>query len=219
MSLSLPISCQMGERVMRKKEAKEKTRKRILAAAAQLFADQSYLDTTIAQIAQAAKVSEATVYEYFNGKEGLLIQIPSSWVLDGHEYYRDTLFGIKGGVNKLRKYLWEYVRNVTSNPTYAKVVFLQLKTNKNFLETEAYQVVREGFKIILDIIDEGKEAGEFGEDLDPYMARMVILGTLEHMFIRWLLKDCSYDLFEQLEKVFDIIVDGLRAKRNNNGRS
>jgi AcrR family transcriptional regulator len=57
----------------RRARKKEATRLSILAAALELFAGQGYARTTIAQIASAADVSEATVYVHFNGgKESIL---------------------------------------------------------------------------------------------------------------------------------------------------
>jgi TetR/AcrR family fatty acid metabolism transcriptional regulator len=191
--------------------AKEKTKERIIEAAAKLFAEQGYVAATVSQIARLAKVSDATVYEHFGGKEGILMQIPARWVSENAPVLEDHLFGIKGAVNKIRKYVWEYAKNVAENPTYAKVVFFYIKTNEDFQKTDAHAVVRNSFRKIVDLIEQGIKDGEIRSDIDPYSARMLILGTLEHMFIRWLLKGCKYDLFEQLEKTFSLIEFALKA--------
>jgi len=34
---------------------------------------------------------------------------------------------------------------------------------------------------------------------------------MEHIITRWLLKDRSYSLFENLEEVFNLMIDGFRA--------
>ena len=50
---------------------KEQTRQQISAAARRLFLERGYDAVTVAQVAEAADVSEATVFNYFRTKEGL----------------------------------------------------------------------------------------------------------------------------------------------------
>ncbi|MBU0516347.1 MAG: TetR/AcrR family transcriptional regulator [Proteobacteria bacterium] len=194
------------------------TRDKILTAATTLFARQGYNHTTISQIAKKAKVSEASIYEYFSGKEEVLLEIPVRGIRENYlPRVEQSLFGIKGAFNQLRKFLWDYCRELICDTDYASVIFLELKTNKNFIQTEAYHDVQLFYRKLVTIIEAGQEAGEIKPHLNPHHARMVILGAFEHMIIRWLLKDYAYDLFEQLEEVFDIIEDGLRAEPRRAG--
>jgi AcrR family transcriptional regulator len=50
-------------------------RQAILHAARELFASQGYEDTTIAEIAQAARVAVGTVYLYFENKHDILVDV------------------------------------------------------------------------------------------------------------------------------------------------
>ncbi len=59
---------------------KRNTRDRIIESAKKLFADQGYQKTTIVDISRQAGLSEAALYEYFQGKEDLLLTIPDLWV-------------------------------------------------------------------------------------------------------------------------------------------
>ena len=51
------------------------------------------------------------------------------------------------------------------------------------------------------------------EDLNPYIARTILLGTIEHMTIRWLLKDMSYSLFDNLEPTFKMLESAFKAEK------
>ena len=161
-------------------------------------------------ISKQAGLSEAALYEYFQGKEDLLLTIPQLWVSELIEGMEEQLFGIKGANNKLRKYLWWYLRRVEQAPLDAKIVYLFLKTNANFLKTEVYANVRKLYAYLLDIFEEGRRTGEMKTDLDPYLARDIFVGTMDHMVTRWLLKDMSYSLFDNLERTFDLMVDAFR---------
>jgi len=195
---------------MANKGSKEKARDRIIQSAKKLFAEQGFQKTTVVDISKQAGLSEAALYEYFQGKEDLLLTIPQLWVSELIEGMEEQLFGIKGANNKLRKYLWWYLRRVEQAPLDAKIVYLFLKTNANFLKTEVYSNVRKLYAYLLLIFEEGRRSGEMKPDLDPYIARDIFVGTMDHIVTRWLLRDMSYSLFENLEEIFDLMVDAFR---------
>ncbi len=191
--------------------SKETTKSRIIESAKRLFAEQGYQKTTIVDISRQAGLSEAALYEYFQGKEDLLLTIPDLWVSELITGLEDQLFGIKGAFNKLRKYLWWNMRRIEQEPLDAKIVYLFLKTNANFMKTEVYSNVKILYSYLIDIIEEGKKSGEMKADLDPYLARNIIIGTMDHLVTRWLLKDLSYSLFDNLEATFTLLVDAFQS--------
>ena len=91
---------------MGNKVSKENTRNRIIESAKKLFAEQGYQKTTVIDISRQAGLSEAALYDHFQGKEDLLLTIPDLWVSELIGDLKEQLFGIKGAVNKLRKFLW-----------------------------------------------------------------------------------------------------------------
>ncbi len=200
---------------MAKNNSKENTRARIINSAKNLFSEQGYQKTTIVDISKQAGLSEAALYEYFQGKEDLLLTIPDLWVAELLRDLDEQLFGVQGAVNKLRKYLWWYLRRVEQAPLDAKIVYLFLKTNANFLNTEVYANVKKLYSYIVDIFDEGRKSDEMRADLDPRIARDIFVGTMDHIITRWLLKDMSYSLFDNLDKTFNLIVHAFKPDRSN----
>ena len=197
--------------MMAKNNSKKHTRERIINSAKKLFAEQGYQKTTIVDISKRAGLSEAALYEYFQGKESLLLMIPDLWVSELVRDLDEQLFGVKGTVNKLRKYLWWYMRRVEQSPLDAKIVYLFLKTNANFLNTEVYSNVKNFYAYLFDIFEEGRKTGEMKADLNSRAARDIFVGTMDHIISRWLLKDMSYSLFDNLENTFDLMVDAFKA--------
>ncbi len=200
---------------MTRTASNEHTRERIINAAKRLFAEQGYQKTTVVDISRQAGLSEAAMYEYFQGKEALLLMIPNLWVSELVRDLDEQLFGVKGAVNKLRKYLWWYMRRVEQSPLDAKIVYLFLKTNANFMNTEVYSNVKNFYAYLVDIFEEGSKSGEMKADLNPQAARDIFVGTMDHMINRWFLKDMSYSLFDNLEGVFELMVGAFIANQNN----
>jgi TetR/AcrR family fatty acid metabolism transcriptional regulator len=192
------------------KKLTESTKDRIIHSAKKLFSEQGYQKTTIVEISKQAGLSEAAMYEYFQGKEDLLLTIPDLWVSELIEDWKDQSFGLKGAFNKLRKYLWWTFRRIEEAPLDAAIVYLFLKTNASFLKTDVYSNVKILYSFLLEIFQEGKENGEMKPDMDPYVAREIFIGTMDHIVSRWLLKEKSYSLFDKLEEIYSLLEDAYK---------
>jgi TetR/AcrR family fatty acid metabolism transcriptional regulator len=199
-------------RTKNEKKPRERTKTRILLAATNLFGEQGFAKTTISQIARKAGVTPGCVYKHFQRKEEIYYVTISYHIKTDMPPMEEALFGIQGALNQLRKYLWDYVRSMTENREFAKMVFLQMKTSQHFIRTESYKDVQVFYRKIIDILQMGQKSGELDPVINPYFARVLVLGSLEHIMIRWLLNDCSFDVFEQLDGCLKIIEDGLRIK-------
>ena len=197
---------------MASRNGKANTKARIIDSARTLFAEQGYQKTTILDISKQAGLSEAALYEYFQGKEDLLLTIPDLWVAELLKDIDEQLFGVKGAVNRLRKYLWWYLRRVEQAPLDAKIVYLFLKTNSNFMTTEVFSNVKKFYTRLLDIFEVGRQSGELNPDLNPRLARDIFVGTTDHIITRWLLKGMSYSIFDGLDQLFDLMVGAFTAE-------
>jgi len=70
----------MSQPTGRREANKQATRAALRQAADQLFAEQGYETTTVAQITEAAQVGERTFYRYFDSKEDLLADGAITWI-------------------------------------------------------------------------------------------------------------------------------------------
>jgi len=89
---------------------------------------------------------------------------------------------------------------------------LELKTSKTYVSTEAYQAARSFYQIVLDIIKEGQEEGAVKKEINPYLARSLCVGAMEHIIIRWLLKDRKYPLIQYADELADLLIDSLKTR-------
>ena len=74
---------------MARPNAKSETQGKIRTAAARVLAEQGYQKATIARISKLVGLSEASIYEYFQNKEELLLTIPATWTQKGIEEIED----------------------------------------------------------------------------------------------------------------------------------
>jgi TetR/AcrR family fatty acid metabolism transcriptional regulator len=190
------------------REAEKK--KKILNSATKIIGEKGFQNATIAEIAKEAGIGDATIYEYFKNKEDLLLAIPVETTKDLIAEINEHMMGIKGAFNKLRKFIWWWLNYVEKNPGYGVVVLLELKTSKTYVSTEAYQAARNFYQIILDIIKEGQEEEAVKKEINAYLARSLCVGAMEHIIIRWLLKDRKYSLLQYADGLADLLIDSLK---------
>ena len=191
------------------REAERK--KKILTSATKIIGEKGFQNATIAEIAKEAGIGDATIYEYFKNKEDLLLAIPVETTKDLIAQINEHMMGIKGAFNKLRKFIWWWLNYVEKNPGYGVVVLLELKTSKTYVSTEAYQAARNFYQIILDIIKEGQEEDVIKKEMNSYLGRSLCVGALEHIIIRWLLKDRKYSLLQYADELADLLIDSLKT--------
>ncbi len=184
----------------------------IIDAALQVFGEKGYYNATISEIARKANVSEATIYEYFGSKEDLLFAIPGEITSQAVEFLEAMNAYIKGAENKIRAIVYGYYNLYKDNPDYSSLVLLDLKHNRKFMEAEGYREVKRAAGFILAALKEGMESGEFRPDIDPYLVRSMILGTIEHIFFRWHLKGRQEDLADFIDPMMEMITSGIRRE-------
>jgi AcrR family transcriptional regulator len=99
--VSVPIgSAPLGLRELKK----QRTRAAIADAALELFLDRGFDDVTVVEVARAAEVSEATVFNYFRTKEDLVFdRLDQFWGRLAEAVERRT--GDEGVVDAVEKFL------------------------------------------------------------------------------------------------------------------
>ena len=191
---------------MPKKKVKRQV---IINAAVEVFSRNGFQDSTISQIARKANVAEGTIYQYFKNKEDLFFSIPIDKTKEFYGELELHLEGIHGAGNKIRKFVWYYLYHLQENPEYARALMLEMRVNRNFAKTKTFEPYRPLTRKILEIIEEGQEEGIIRKDVTSYMVRHLILGMLEHIVTRWLLKGEKGDLLAQYNEAVELLMHGI----------
>jgi TetR/AcrR family fatty acid metabolism transcriptional regulator len=186
-------------------------RESIIQAAIEVFSKKGFQAAGISEIAQRAGVADGTIYQYFKNKEDLFFSIPIEKTNEFRSKVELHLKGISGALNKIRKFVWYFLYFFKTNPEYGRLLMLEMRVNKSFVKTETYDFLKQSVSSVLEIIEEGQKEGVIRKDVDIYLLRHLILGILEHMVTRWLLKEGKYDLLEHHQGVSRLLIEGLSA--------
>ena len=184
----------------------------ILQSALIAFASKGFERATISEISKMAGVGDSTIYEYFQGKEDLLFSIPVEETKYLVKNLEEHLKGIKGVEDKLRKLIWHYLYFQENNKDYASILLFELRANKSFYESKAYDTLKTYNKILIGIVKEGQEKGIFRRNANIHLFRDLIFGAIDHTMYGWLLFQKPKSLVEQVDGLFDLIHSAIIAE-------
>ncbi len=184
-------------------------RQEIIQAAIEVFSASCFENSSISEIARRAGVAEGTIYQYFKNKEDLFFSIPAEKTREFNEGLELHLQGITGTFNKIRKFIWYYLYFFKMNPEYARTLMLEMRVSKSFVKSRTYDSVKDFTNKALEIIKEGQEELVIRRDINIYLVRHLLLGILEHMVTRWLLKGENYDLMEYYGEASELVIHGI----------
>jgi TetR/AcrR family fatty acid metabolism transcriptional regulator len=182
---------------------------RILEAALALFGGKGFEGTTISAICEAANVSEATLYEYFESKEQVLFSIAELYTQRELERLEELRRYIHDPREELRAIIQAYLEFYERNPLYTSVALLTLKANRNFTRSPGYQIVRAASRPIVEAFRKGVEAGIFRSDLDGYLVRNLVLGFIEHLTTQWIVVGRPERISEYRDTIHEMVVRAI----------
>jgi TetR/AcrR family transcriptional regulator, fatty acid metabolism regulator protein len=189
---------------------KKKLRKQqIMQAAIDVFGKSSYEKANISEIARTAGIAEGTIYQYFKNKQDLFFSIGLERTKEFCKEIDAHLEGVTDTRDKIRKLVWYYLYYFKTNPDYVRSLMLEMRVNRDFVKSKSYKSFKAFSKQVFQILKDGQEEGVIRKDMDVYLALQLLLGILEHIVTRWLLKGEKYDLLAQYEQVAELVLGGI----------
>jgi TetR/AcrR family fatty acid metabolism transcriptional regulator len=190
-------------------EEMQERKERILTAAEVIMSQKGLAESTIAEIAKKAAVTDSYIYQYFKGKEDLLFSIPGERMKEVLSLLDEHLQGIRDAESQLRKMVWFHLRYNDTHPGYARILFLECRSSKHFYKSPAYQLVRKYAGVLMGILKRGVQDGRFRKDISLSLVRDVILGTLNEETISCVVRRevdaCAVDLEDIMSLVHAMV--------------
>ncbi len=193
----------------------------ILDAALRTFVKRGYSDTKVAEIASEAGVAEGTLYNYFPGKEDLLLALFD-------EKWGGIINEIKGKIDrlddpnkKLKAIFSLVVRMFKKNRQLAELFMVDIKQSSIFLNNYTINRIVEFLDLIEEVLEEGKKKGIYRKDLDTRVAKMVIFGAAQGILLSWVLSESTavknktfrFSLYRAAKTLKDIFKSGLVGEK------
>ena len=183
-------------------------RQKIMESFSSLMAQKDFHSITTAEIAGNASVTEGLIYKYFKDKKDLLYQ-----VLDGHffEFQKKIETRIsrqRTCTEQLEVIIFSSLESYADNRIFSKILLLEVRNSLEFYDSSAYGRVQKYSRTILEIIEKGIESNELKPQIDPYVLRKVILGSIEHACLGEIIFGREIDIHTISNGIANIIFNG-----------
>lgn len=177
----------------------ERTRRRLLEAAEEVFAELGYHDASIVKITDAAGVAQGTFYLYFESKQ----QVFDELVLDLNRRVRRAMSeGAEQGATRAERErlgFRGYFRFTSQHPALYRII-RQAEIVAPHILRQHYERIAEGYVAGLqDAIDDGEIVSA-----DPEVLAWILMGVGEIIGMRWI-------LWGESGEVPDAVLDEMAA--------
>jgi AcrR family transcriptional regulator len=190
-------------------EKRSKRRAEILAAAGELFAERGADAVSVADVAEAASVSRATVFNHFGSKRALLEGITEEVLSDYNAILENALASRETPVPVLLRVLFEFMgRGIEQQRLFHRAVFREIaRLTLGLDEGGPGQVARQAaLERLGELIERGQQEGDLSQELaasDIAMAfDSLVFGTITH----WLYDDETESLTVRMQAAIDVLL-------------
>jgi len=191
-------------------------RERIIAAAARLFGEKGYHDTTTAEIAESAGVAAGTIYIYFLSKEELLVAVFEEFLGRHMERLREGVEGEPTPERKLKRLLSLGLQLMQDNPDSARIFLSQLRQSTKMITTVAKRSSRAYKDIIESILSEGVQTG-LCRDVNVGAVASMLFGAWQTTVLEWVADGCSYALTDHTDELTEFVLHGVCKQTSDGG--
>lgn len=188
----------------------------ILEAAARLFAEKGFHRTTTRDIAEAADVSEGTLYNYFDNKDQMLMGIMSLLVENQHMSIRLS----DGLPLDARQFLSAMLQDrremVEQNGTMLQAVLSEILVNPDLRQRYYQELTLPALGLLTGHLQARSMMGQI-RAVDPELTSRILIGLTTGLFILEVLGDPVVKAgWEDLTQVIEsILFDGVANRTND----
>ncbi len=182
----------------------------ILKAAVAVFSLRGYHASTVADVAKEAGVATGTIYNYFERKEDLLIELFHRYSERYLVLQTAGLDSEKPGQEQLSGFVRRHFEVFGEERGVARVFHVHWREVQPLIRQGILPSLRSFFAAMDRVVEEGIQAGEFDPDLSPRLARQLISGALDEVVISWALSENNRALVDSAAPLSRMLEKALR---------
>jgi AcrR family transcriptional regulator len=174
----------------------ERTRERLLEAAATTLSRLGYAGTRLTDVGDEAGVQAPAIYYYWASREQLIEEVVTVGTIRLREFVRAALDAAPPeatALDKLDIAIDAHLRQLMSSSAFAHAVIRNVSQLPEAIRSRQLVEERVYARIWQDLFRQAKESGELRSDLDPDLAQLLIIGILNWATEWWTPKRGSLD--------------------------
>ena len=184
----------------------------ILGAARTLFAASGYDQTSISDIATSVGVADGAIYKHFTSKREILYEVIREFYEPVIVMAATNIKGMSGTRDRLRYLIWLQLRAFTEQPELCRLIIAEARPMEDYYESRIADLNRRYTTLLVEVIEDGQQAGEFRTEADPAMVRDLVYGGIEHIAWGAATGRHSIDAVQVADALTDLICNGLEHR-------
>jgi AcrR family transcriptional regulator len=191
----------------KKAAAGQRTKRRILKSAFELFSEKGYKNVTVEDIIQHAKSSKGAFYNHFASKDLLIyenIQHKNALYVE----WSKEMARLGTAAGKLRYFARSLFTLNSTTPDLSPILVTMEINNPQvsamFLDRNRYL-----YKLLDSVFEGGITSGEIKAEGTPQQLSSYFLTVAMGVLTQWCIEKSTFDIVERGEKVIGLFVQGL----------
>lgn len=152
----------------------------ILDAARTAFAEHGFENTSVAQIARLAGISDGLLYRYFRNKRDVLNEVL-------RRFYERTMIDLEAiaaqerpFAAQLEELIRRHLQTFVDDVDLCRLFFAEVRTQTDYAVSPIRALNQRYTSIVTGLVQKAASRGEIREGIDPRLVRDLIFGTVEH---------------------------------------
>ncbi|MFQ5486287.1 MAG: TetR/AcrR family transcriptional regulator C-terminal domain-containing protein, partial [Desulfobacterales bacterium] len=207
----IPSAVKENNNKLQRSERTELRRTKILKTAIEVFSSKGFSNATISEVAKQVSLGDATLYEYFDNKEAILLSAVESYLQNIASDEDIKLRNISESEKVLRKIIWRWIWQLYTCEDFSRVLVLELFRNINFYYSPGYRHLAAFQEKIHNVIQQGQKEGVFIENVPFPTYFHMILGTLDQYLLGQFLLNSPPLGLKALEDIVDSLIRAIKV--------
>lgn len=169
-----------GDNPITKTEKSKKKRELILKAAAKVFREKGYAQTTLSDIAALADTYSGSMYYYFPSKDHLVEEVLNIGTTSVSDVVMKRLSKVKkdgDAIGRIRLALETHLYQMLKRDDFIVAYWKIIDQVPAEIHKRHSKLPRSYGKFWQDLIVEGQKSGQLRSDLDPNIVRLLLVGS------------------------------------------
>ena len=184
------------------------TMQALLAAAEEVFGENSYERASIAEITRRAGVAQGTFYLYFPDKRSVFVELVRKLNHGLRRHIASRLEGVEGRLAAEREGLLAFFEYTTDHRALYKVV-----REAEFVDEEIYrwhyQTLSDGY---VRGLRKAMDDGEIADDISPETMAFALMGINQLLGSMWIIVERRHPPEEVIDEIMTFVARGVGAR-------